>query len=272
MRGEKDALEILRQDNALGEIYGLGNQWDYSPWRRSLDHRTPHLRVLEIGAGMGATTDLVLRGLPSFYSHMYTDISTGFFPAAKERFSRFANRMRFQTFDVSSDALGQGFEPESFDLIIAANVLHATPKLRETLSNVRKLLYPGGKLLLQEMYMTVKWINFTVGLLPEWWLGEEDGRAQEPYVSPERWDEELRAAGFLSPDASVFDDDIPYQANATIIASPDSRYKLDPDVYLLSGQPEGEIAQNISASLQKLGLEVKNMGLSDEPRGFVISI
>ncbi|KAI1074258.1 hypothetical protein F5B20DRAFT_596550 [Whalleya microplaca] len=270
--GGIDGLETLRQDDALAKIYSLGNHWDYAPWLRLLSHRKPHLRVLEIGAGTGATTNVVLRGLDTFYSYTYTDMSPGFFPSAKERFSRYSARMQFQTLDISSDPLEQGFEPGSFDLIIAANVLHVTPKLRETLSNVRKLLRPDGKLLLQEMYMTVKWINFIVGLLPGWWLGDKDGRSQEPYVSPQRWAEELLAAGFSSPEASIFDDEMPFQANVTIIASPDSTWKLEPTIYLLSRQPEGDVARSISTSLQGLGLEVESIGLSGKPHGAIISI
>ncbi|KAI1416673.1 hypothetical protein F5Y13DRAFT_205511 [Hypoxylon sp. FL1857] len=272
LRGNVDGLEILRQDDALARIYGLGNEWDYSPWLRLLSHRTPHLRVLEIGAGTGATTEVVLRDLGTYYSYTYTDVSAGFFPAAQERFGHSHPRIRFQTLDVSSDPLEQGFKPGSFDLIIAANVLHATPKLKETLANVRKLLRPDGKLLLQEMYMTVKWLNFVMGHLPGWWLGDEDARPQEPYVSPERWTEELLAAGFLPPEASVYDDEVPFQANVTIIASPDNTWKLEPTVFLLSGQPEGDIAKTVSNSLQNLGLEVETIGLSEKPQGAVISI
>jgi SAM-dependent methyltransferase len=272
LRGDIDGLEILRQDDALAQIYSLGNQWDYGPWLRLLSHRTPHLRILEIGAGTGATTDVVLRGLDTFYSYTYTDVSAGFFPAAKDRFLDFSHRMHFQTLDISSDPLEQGFEPNSFDLIIAANVLHVTPKLGETLANVRKLLRPDGRLLLQEMYMTVKWLNFIMGLLPGWWLGDEDGRDREPYVSPQRWAEELQAVGFLAPEASVFDDEVPFQANVTMIASPSTTGKPDPAVYLLSGQPDGEVARSASISLQNLGFEVRIIGLSDKPQGFVISI
>ncbi|KAI8626510.1 hypothetical protein F5Y19DRAFT_466325 [Xylariaceae sp. FL1651] len=272
LRGDTDGLEILRQDDALAQIYSLGNQWDYGPWLRLLSHRTPHLRILEIGAGTGATTDVVLRGLDTFFSYTYTDVSAGFFPAAKDRFHDSSHRMRFQTLDISSDPLEQGFEPNSFDLIIAANVLHVTPKLAEALTNVRKLLRPDGRLLLQEMYMTVKWLNFIMGLLPGWWLGDEDGRDREPYVSPQRWAEELQAVGFLAPEASIFDDEVPFQANITMIASPSITWKLDPVVYLLSGNPDGEIARSASISLRDLGFEVGMIGLSDKPQGFVISI
>ncbi len=272
LRGDIDGLEILWQDDTLTEIYSLGNQWDYVPWFRILSRRTSHLRVLEIGAGTGATTDVVLRGLDTFYSYVYTDVSAGFFPAANERFRPFGARMSFQTLDISLDPLEQGFKPGSFDLIIAANVLHVTPKLGETLVNVRKLLRPDGRLLLQEMYMTVKWLNFFVGIPPGWWLGDEDERSRELYVSPERWAKELLSAGFSSPEASVFDDEVPFQANVTLIASPNITWKPEPTVYLLSGQPEGDVARSVSAFLQNLGLDVETIGLWEKPRGAVISI
>jgi hypothetical protein len=35
-----------------------------------------------------------------------------------------------------------------------------------------------------------------VGFLPGWWLGEDDGRPTEAYVSAQRWDDELKATGF----------------------------------------------------------------------------
>jgi hypothetical protein len=36
-------------------------------------------------------------------------------------------------------------------LVLSNQVLHATPSLHETLKNVRKLLHPRGRLLLQEL-------------------------------------------------------------------------------------------------------------------------
>ncbi|KXX72797.1 Lovastatin diketide synthase LovF, partial [Madurella mycetomatis] len=273
LRGEVDGLEILRQDDALAEIYSLGNQWDYGPFLGLLNHRTPHLRVLEIGAGTGATTDLVLQGLQgNFYSYTFTDVSAGFFPAARERFRRVGPRMRFQKLDITRDPTEQGFAPGSFDLIVAANVLHVTPRLATALANVRRLLRPDGRLLMQEMHMTVKWLNFAMGPLPGWWLGEQDGRGEEPYVSPQRWAGELVAAGFSPPQASVYDDEAPYQANVTIIAAPHISWAPEPAVSLLSELPEGSVARSISASLQRFGLEVATVSLAEKPKGAVISI
>ena len=53
--------------------------------------------------------------------------------------------------------------------------------------------------------LATKWINFVMGTLPGWWLGQQDGRYHEPYVSAERWDTTLRAAGFNGIDSVSHD-------------------------------------------------------------------
>lgn len=85
------------------------------------------MRVLEIGAGTGGTTTNLLSGLQSefgerlYSKYSYTDISSGFFVGAKERFKDHPN-IEFSVLDISKDPLEQGFEEESYDLILAANV------------------------------------------------------------------------------------------------------------------------------------------------------
>ncbi|VUC20324.1 unnamed protein product [Clonostachys rosea] len=302
--GRRDGLEILRQEedrtktghdgdeeeeDPLTSIYNISNQgWNYAPFLELLGHRTPHLRILEIGAGTGGTTDLILRQLDgrlaengtstAFYSYTYTDVSAGFFPAAMRRFPhhRYPN-IRFQTLDISSDPETQGFAPASFDLIVAANVLHATPELGRTLANVRKLLRPDGRLLLQEISMEARWVNLIMGVLPGWWLGGEDGRKEEPYVTPARWAEELRKVGFSNPSIVLDVNEEPFQANATIVAAPaeSSALQAIPNspspVSLVCRQPDSDVAKRASSALQKLGLhEVETIGLSDTPRGTTV--
>ncbi|KAK2596464.1 hypothetical protein N8I77_013354 [Diaporthe amygdali] len=275
--GEVSALDVLRQDDILTQVYNLGHRWDFSRFLRLLGHRRPHLRVLEIGAGTGGTTELVLKGLfpdagdRMFQSYVFTDVSSGFFGAARERFGHVPG-MEYLTLDISRDPGEQGFALGSFDLIVAANVLHATPSLSETLKNVRRLLRPDGKLLLQEMWTESKAMNFVMGTLPGWWLGTEDGRAQEPYVDPERWAVELSKAGFSKPEAVVPDDELPFQDEVVIIASPVVERSTTNTVSLLSGQPDGIVATAISAALQKRGMSVDVVSVRDEPKQGVISI
>ena len=224
--GTSDTLEVLMEGGVLTQIYAFfDNNWDYSPLLQSLGHNKPTLRVLEIGAGTGGTTSNLLDGLKSefgerlYSKYSYTDISAGFFVAAKERFKDYQN-IEYAVLDVSKDPMEQGFEEGGYDLILAANVLHATPCLKDTLTNVRKLLHPQGRLLLQELDMQAKWMGFIMGGFPGWWLGDKDGRPDEPYISPERWTTELQQAGFSGYDAVAYDNDKPYQVCATMICRP----------------------------------------------------
>ncbi|THC90430.1 hypothetical protein EYZ11_010107 [Aspergillus tanneri] len=154
--GETEDLGLLLEDEVIHSLYDFMQNSEYRVFLELLAHRKPNLRVLEIGAGTGGTTATVLPALQSLYgermyhSYTYTDISAGFFSAAKKRFENYPG-MEFATLDISEDPLAQGFEAESFDLIIACNVLHATPTLHDTLANVRKLLHPLGRLFLQEL-------------------------------------------------------------------------------------------------------------------------
>ncbi|TGO25707.1 hypothetical protein BPAE_0074g00160 [Botrytis paeoniae] len=135
-----------------------------------------------------------------FPSYTFTDISPGFFVAAKERFASAPN-MEISVLDISQDPADQGFELGSYDLIIAANAGSLT-----TNKNTKES-------------------NFIMEALPGWWLGEEDNRSDEPirYFKPERWTKELSEAGFSSVEAVFYDNDLPYHRNATIIASPLSK-------------------------------------------------
>lgn len=55
-----------------------------------------------------------------------------------------------------------------------------------------------------------------MGVLPGWWLGSDDGRHAEPYISSDRWDEELRRAGFAGAGTVAYDGYL----NNNIIAAP----------------------------------------------------
>ncbi|KAJ5104223.1 Acyl transferase/acyl hydrolase/lysophospholipase [Penicillium argentinense] len=222
--GEVQALDLLISDNTLTSLYASMDQCDESQFFAHLAHTKPNLRILEVGAGTGGSTENILKHLTAgnrtlYSKYTFTDISSGFFPAARERFATYSN-IEYSTLDISKDPFDQGFTGRKYDLIIATNVLHATPSLNESLSNVRKLLETNGRLLLHELTPTSKWVNYIWGTLPGWWYGLDDGRVNEPYVGVARWNEELKAAGFRPPDATVLDSPEPYQLGAVIVARP----------------------------------------------------
>lgn len=199
--GSASELEILLADGALQKVYDFLLEYaDLSGFLSLMAHKRPNLRVLEIGAGTGGATSTILPNLKSahgeaaYLSYTYTDISAGFFSDAKERFKDHEG-IEFAVLDISRDPLQQGFAAGSFDLVIAYNVLHATENLHRTLSHVRTLMHPEGRLLLQELAPRTMWAG-VFGVLAGWWYGKEDGRTEAPYVEIDRWEEELAGAGF----------------------------------------------------------------------------
>jgi SAM-dependent methyltransferase len=227
LQGHVEPLEVLLPNDGLTKFYNvLEGLSDYHDLFATLGHNDPGLRVLEVGAGTGGTSSKILNALRAsngtrmYSKYCYTDISSGFFIAAKKRFEAFSN-IEFSVLDISKDPISQGFPLEGFDIIIAANVLHATPSINSTLKNFRKLIAPNGRLYLQELSPSVmSSVNFIMGILPGWWLGKNDNRLLEPYITSTRWDRELRDAGFLGTETVVHDDVGTYHLNANIIAQP----------------------------------------------------
>lgn len=221
LSGEADALEILFKDKLVENVYrfGIGAEIGYEKMNAYIDafaHKNPDMDILEVGAGTGGATLPVLdtlthhgeheAGAPRFAHYEFTDISAGFFEKAKDLFKAQAGRMSFRVLDVEMDPIKQGFEAEKYDLIIASNVVHATKNLDVTLANIRKLLRPGGKLILFEMTNPhVIRTGFTFGVLPGWWLGQEEVRKWGPLMSQENWDRALRRTNFSGADICLQD-------------------------------------------------------------------
>lgn len=135
-------------------------------------------------------------------SYTYTDISVGFFPKAADIFKAYRDKMTFKLFDVEKTPSAQGYENNSYDIVIASNVLHATESLHTTLVNTRKLLKPGGYLLLLEITNNEPIrTGFIWGTLAGWWAGVNDGRRWAPTITPGMWHSALRKAGFAGVDA-----------------------------------------------------------------------
>ena len=170
--GEVEPLSIMLQDNLLENFYR--NHEPVKGWHdlnaevlRKMTHQNPSMRILELGAGTGAYTASSLRGLGrSFAQYDFTDISTGFFQKAKEELSEWGDMIRFRKLDIEDDPIAQGFEPESYDLVIAGNVLHATKNMTITMRNVRTLLKLGGKALISEVTSKLLYTTMIFGTLP----------------------------------------------------------------------------------------------------------
>ncbi|ONF74350.1 class I SAM-dependent methyltransferase [Amycolatopsis keratiniphila] len=113
---------------------------------RTASPATP--RVLELGAGVGATAIPVLSGLTGDLDYLFTDVSRYFLDTAKKILAH-DDRVRFGELDIN-DPGTHSVEPESCDAVIAANVLHNAVDVRAVLETARSWLRPGGLLLVVE--------------------------------------------------------------------------------------------------------------------------
>lgn len=155
-----------------------------------------NLRVLEIGAGMGVTTQALLPVLrPKQTDYTFTDIGSGFLTQAQEKFKDYPF-VEYRLLDIDKSPNEQGFEKYSFDIVIAANVLHATRNIDQTLHHVRSLLAPGGFLLLWEITQPKIDFDISWGLLLKP-LNDKRRSPGQPFIIKDQWFEALRAQDFV---------------------------------------------------------------------------
>ena len=128
-------------------------------------------------------------------SYLFTDVSDVFLERARARFREypFVNCARF---DLEKDPAEQGFVAGTFDLIAAANVVHAVAELGPALRRLHSLLAPGGMLALIETTEHMSWFDVTTGLIEGWNVFADSGRDEHPLRGALQWKELLVKAGF----------------------------------------------------------------------------
>ncbi|MFI6642896.1 beta-ketoacyl synthase N-terminal-like domain-containing protein [Streptomyces sp. NPDC050504] len=170
--------------------------------RRTRDLTADAPRILEIGAGTGATSAVVLEALRSarleVREYRYTDISRVFLNHAERSFGAANPSLTCGILDIERPVAAQGLTLGGYDVVLAANVLHATRDIRNTLRNAKALLRPGGLLVLNELTANNLLSQFSFGLLDGWWHHEDPHlRIQgSPLLSTANWQHVLTQEGF----------------------------------------------------------------------------
>ncbi|NUO78855.1 SDR family NAD(P)-dependent oxidoreductase, partial [candidate division KSB1 bacterium] len=208
LRGEYDPLQLLFPG---GSVEVLEKLYQHSPVTRAMNRlvaravsealadlpKDRKLRVLEIGAGTGGTTAFVLPHLAADRTeYVFTDVSPLFLQQAQDKFREHAC-VRYQMLDIERDPLSQKFEAHSFDIVIAANVLHATADLRSTMQHVKQLLGPKSLLVLLEGTEHERWVDLTFGLTEGWWkFSDTNLRPDYALLSKSDWSKFLAELQF----------------------------------------------------------------------------
>ncbi|MFJ8313367.1 MULTISPECIES: Gfo/Idh/MocA family oxidoreductase [unclassified Streptomyces] len=170
------------------------------------------LRIVEVGAGTGATTDAVAaalteggRGRPPV-DYLFTDVTHFFVTVAKERH---ADRpwIRHSLYDIDRDPAEQGLNPGTADVVIAAGVLNNARDTDATVRSLVGLLAPGGWLLVTEPTREHLEILASQAFMM---TAPEDARRETDttFLSRRQWLDALAGAG-LAQVITVPDEDHP---------------------------------------------------------------
>ncbi|MBW4428338.1 MAG: amino acid adenylation domain-containing protein [Nostoc desertorum CM1-VF14] len=208
LKGQIDPLDLLFPEGGLDTVESLYQSFPTAAYFNSLAREVMKslvktwplekpLRILEIGAGIGGTTASLLSVLPGDRTvYTYTDISAFFSNLAKEKFREYSF-VEYKRLDIDQNPQEQGYQLQSFDVIVAANVLHVARNLKTTLSYVRSLLAPQGFLLLIELTEYSRSAMTTMGFV-KGFSSYEDERTQEnlPTLSVKQWQSILQLNAF----------------------------------------------------------------------------
>jgi len=225
VHGESEMLEHMLKDDLLTRLYSDGRGFrecnqHVAFFMKKLTFKYPRARILEIGAGTGGTTYTVLEAINgAFASCTYTDVSSGFFEKAAERFSDYSECMEFKRLNIEAPPSSQGLADSSYDVVIAANVLHATRDIIRTVRHARSLLRPGGFLIGVEVTGNMLRETGLMAGLEGWWMGIDDGRFPLPGISVQAWDKLLSANGFSGIDSVNYDCPVTSKHNCSVFVT-----------------------------------------------------
>ena len=136
------------------------------------------------------------------------------------------------------------------------------------LENCRKLLKPGGKLILAEYTRPLDNISLVLGTLPGWWSAE-DSRVDGPLIDEDAWNRHLLASKFSGLDLVVKDSqDIRNHYSSMIVSTKQKESKIPfAKVAVIMPIKPSEASQQLSTNvlrkLSDLGLEVELATLED---------
>jgi acyl transferase domain-containing protein/SAM-dependent methyltransferase/acyl carrier protein len=203
----QDSIGAKQMNKALQQVLCL-----------ALQKTTQTLRILEIGSGTGGTTAYLLPELKRFdVRYTFTDISSLFLNQAQQTFQNYSF-VEYKILDIEQSPASQNFELHQYDIVIAANVIHATTHLQESFTHIHQLLAPGGLLLLLEGIRPMRWLDLIFGLTPGWWrFCDRDLRLNYPLLPVHQWQQVLQSAGF---DAAIITPD--FTAQAIFVGQPQS--------------------------------------------------
>jgi len=210
LSGEMQSIEVLYPDGSnqlirdsyQDSIQQLEDELILSMFNtlvEKLVEGAEHIRILEVGGGYG----MAMRRIAPLLAQMksvefyFTDIGSTFLAEAKNyAMEQGYDFMHFGVFDITRCAEEQGFDENSFDLIYAYNVVHATKSIAQVAGNLEKLLVDQGYLCLLERTNTRRYVDLVWGMADGWWHFDNDERELSPLMPLRKWQDLFDSLAF----------------------------------------------------------------------------
>ncbi|KAK2760578.1 polyketide synthase [Colletotrichum kahawae] len=275
LHNRKTGDEILAEGGLLADFYDkslflTGVRPQLTSLFDLISHTNPNLRILELKGGKGDTARVVLaalsstKGLKRYQDYTVTDISDTALQQARSQLADHGS-VEFSILDMEQDPLEQGYQPAAYDLIIASQAVHTASSITKALDNIRKLLRPGGKLVLVEATESRNsaWVGLIGGAQAGFWHAVPDGRSNGPFLSNAEWDTALRASGFSGGEIVL--DDYPHPSThstviiSTLVEPVPAKFNAGPQTIQLLHGDEGvtPLLNRLASMLERRGLSVK---------------
>ena len=165
LRGERHGEELLFNPSTLGlwfeyfsnenALYGISNRLIAVAVERAIG---PGARILEVGGGGGSAAQAILQTLAAADRPPASYLFTELHPAFLRRGTRTAQaaaplgcRVGAQRYDINLAPEEQGLRDQRFDLVVGVNTLHLAADPVGALADLRRLIEPGGALVLGEL-------------------------------------------------------------------------------------------------------------------------
>ena len=208
LTGEESPLDVVfsgGSSDLADELYHAARRCRATSTGLSVPWRRPSRPARRRDAACGSSRSgraragrraSILPALPAGrVEYHFTDLSDFFLARVEQQFREFPF-VSYGLLDLERDPREQGYAAGQYDMVVAANVLHATRDLGRTVDSVRSLLAPDGLLLLYEVTDPPSYFDTTVALIEGWQIFSDALRVDSPLLNTPQWLDVLRTRRF----------------------------------------------------------------------------
>ncbi|RGP65396.1 lovastatin nonaketide synthase [Fusarium sporotrichioides] len=209
LQGIVDPIEVLVRDDKINHMQNgmelvqkmkahLGEYLSHFATKK------PVQNVLEVGASTSNMTESLFSAFAGEKNLSYT-VTDRSLPILEQMKAPLEGSFKLKALDINQDPVEQGLIPESFDVVIVNNVLYTANSLGEALKNLRKLIAPGGVLVLMGVSDMSPAYNLIFGMNENMYSDKRFEPLEYPSVI--EWNKVLQNNNFttLEPATRTFD-------------------------------------------------------------------